>query len=111
MAPFRPKNRPLPEGDEDAGGVLVPELYIALHRKFHAVRVSKAGESMRLYRPMADDKVGPLDVEDGGEEYRVNCPDCSDDRFRLHFNHRFGSIGGGSFPGIWLVHCFNEGCE
>lgn len=41
-----------------------------------------------------------------GEYYRVNCPFCGDRRYRLWFNHLWGTKQSGTFMAI----CYNEDC-
>ena len=51
-------------------------------------------------------------VEDSGEEYVVSCPFCSDTRYRLTVNHRWGLKDPTSDSlNLWLLHCYNEDCQ
>jgi hypothetical protein len=95
-------------------GVLNPELYSALRRRFGTVKLSNEGQRIvTLSRP------NPLNPEqlreavvDGGEYYRVCCPCCNDTRFRLYINHRWNTEGPDGKPyGKFMIVCFNERCD
>ena len=46
-----------------------------------------------------------------GEEYRVNCPYCTDTRNRLYINHRWGVRDEKTRTmNLWLAQCWNENC-
>src|SRR5262249_963094 len=48
----------------------------------------------------------------GGEEYRISCPFCSDKKFRLYVNHCYGVFDPETESfNHHLFHCFNDGCE
>lgn len=77
--------------------VLCPELYYKLKKVFSKVLVSNRGVGMVL-RPDGDGRSAPLV---SGEHYRICCPWCNDDRFRLYINHRW-------FENRFMANCFNE---
>jgi 5S rRNA maturation endonuclease (ribonuclease M5) len=53
-----------------------------------------------------------LQISYGGEEYLVNCPFCSDTRYRCYINHRWGVYDQQTKTrNLWLWNCFNEGCQ
>lgn len=46
-----------------------------------------------------------------GEEFRVNCPFCTDGKHRLYINHLWGTkdrVTGSRY--LWMANCWNEGC-
>lgn len=92
--------------------VLNPSLYQQLQRVFGEVRVCNRGVAFN--GQMGRDPLKPtrssLYIREHGEQYMVCCPDCGDTRFRLYFNHRWGSRVDGQRV-IHLVQCFNEGCH
>ena len=97
-------------------GVLNPELYNALRKRFGSVRLMNAGmraeyESQMFTAANGENKKG-LTMISWGEGYKVCCPICGDQRFRLIVNHRHNTIDpktGRSFGR--LATCFNEGCD
>lgn len=50
-----------------------------------------------------------MEVSEHGEQYRINCPCCSDTTYRCYVNHKFGEL---DLIGrvITLVKCYNEDC-
>lgn len=94
---------------------LNPQLYAMLKRRFRHVQVSGAGESMLTSRSVR--YVGPLNtpteglcVDHPGEYYKVCCPFCSDTRYRLYINHRWGVRDELGNRNLWLAICYNELC-
>ena len=89
-------------------------LYEMLRRRFNGhVQVFNEDISMEAaYTPSLDDPANKhLTPLSPGEEYRVSCPLCSDTRFRLYINHRWGVFDGTSATrNLWLVNCWNENC-
>lgn len=50
-------------------------------------------------------------VRASGEEYKVNCPFCTDQRKRLYINHRWGVFDADTRSrNLFLCQCFNEQC-
>ena len=92
---------------------LNPTLYEALERAFGVVHVGNQGcESVVTYERDTLYRKGRLRANSGGgEEYYVSCPFCSDTRYRLSINYRWGSRDprtGDDF--LWLCCCYNEEC-
>lgn len=90
---------------------LNPTLYNRLWERFNGnVQVANAGQPFRysVQQPRGRLRIVP-GPGGSGEEYRVNCPLCKDDRQRCYVNHAFGTKVKGMT--IRLVHCFNEDCE
>lgn len=52
-----------------------------------------------------------LHKEQGGEEYRINCPMCGDTKHRMYINHAWGLDRQTGYPSSKLVVCHNEHCE
>lgn len=90
--------------------VLNPTLYRRLARAFGEVRVASAGEAMISREAFGLYKQPDLIIEHTGEYYRINCPFCSDTRFRFYVNHRFAQIDGFGRRLLFLAVCYNEGC-
>jgi putative hemolysin len=95
-----------------------PELYRRLRRwSVNNVRVHKPGEAgefapeeirERHYKKLRLSKSGTR----AGEEFSVCCPECNDTKFRLYFNHLWGTADPYSGSQIlWLCHCYNEECQ
>lgn len=84
---------------------LNPVLFNALARVFgHSPKISNDGEpfSYEAYQTPFGWKMNA-----SGEAYAVCCPDCGDDRYRLYFNHRFGTcISDPRFQGVLLDLAF-----
>ena len=94
------------------GDILNPSLYQQLQRVFGEVRICNKGVAFDGYRgrdPLKPSRTA-LYIKSHGEQYMVCCPDCGDSRFRLYFNHRWGSRLDGEKI-THLVQCFNEGCH
>jgi hypothetical protein len=86
-------------------------LHKRLVRDFGHVRVSNEGEEMiASYRldPLSGDK--RLIVQYPGEYYQVCCPRCTDTRYRLYINHRWGIRDEAGRINLWLAICYNENC-
>ena len=63
------------------------------------------------YDPRNNDGQGSRKVLDSGEEYRVRCKNCRDDRPRLYINAHWGVLDAETqSKNLWLVNCFNENC-
>jgi len=90
--------------------VLNPALFEALESRFGDVRVSSEGIafSSKLCR-QASTGEWYEDVSEPGEYYQVCCPFCHDTRYRLYFNHLWGTRGKAGLR-LWLAICYNEDC-
>ncbi len=91
---------------------LRPELYKRLCNNFSEVRIANEGEEMRC-RIVTNPRTRRREclVEHPGEFYKVSCCYCSDTRFRLWINHRFGRYDrAANTDFLFLAHCFNEEC-
>lgn len=93
---------------------LNPTLYAQLAHAFKRVRVTKAGEPMRVrhgFNRFTLKRSKRPEIQDWGETYKVNCPYCNDTRYRLNINHRWAPPGA-SDPTMshTYIHCFNEHC-
>jgi hypothetical protein len=90
-------------------------LYSALVQTFKQVKVAKEGQPLRYViktNHVTGRKRAEILEDHHGEEYRVCCPFCTDDRYRLWINHRWNTedeINGVSFG--HLINCFNDGCD
>lgn len=90
-------------------------LYSALVQTFKQVKVAKEGQPMRYViktNHITGHKRAEILQDQHGEEYRVCCPFCSDDRYRLWISHRWNTedaLNGITFG--HLVNCFNDGCD
>lgn len=87
-------------------------LYNALKRAFGEVKISNQGQGFqkKVQRDILHPERKTLSKAEGGEEYQVCCPMCHDKRFRLWFNHRWGTV----LDDMRLKHlvvCHNEHCE
>ena len=86
-------------------------LYSLLKRKFKHVKISKAGLSQVGREYFTDPVSGRrrMHCAEDGEAYCVNCPYCSDNRFRLFINHMWGVLDPEEGTNnLHLCHCFNE---
>lgn len=96
--------------------VLRPALFALLKRRFPSgVKVANAGMAMVSVIDERGRRVCDARKYQGhtpGEYYRVCCPFCRDDRFRLYINHRWGfpDPSAGGSRNLWLAHCMNENC-
>ena len=90
--------------------VLNPRLFRRLGQRFGHVKVSNAGEAMicQAVKNLRDEP--ELLISHAGEYYQVCCPYCSDTRYRLYVNHRFGQQDAFGRPLLFLAICYNEGC-
>lgn len=91
--------------------MLNPRLYEQLKRAFGDVQVAKEGQPFSGF-VKKDAITGKHSIEwtDRGECYRVCCPFCGDRRYRLWFQHRWGTkLQGFEFKGA--ARCYNEECE
>jgi hypothetical protein len=74
-----------------------------MHFRYVPSRDSTQAGRKRSYR---------LEISQGGEEYLISCPYCSDTRRRCSINHRWGSYDTKTRNrNLWLWHCFNEECQ
>lgn len=91
---------------------LNPVLYGMLERQFGEVRVAAQGEAFQgRYVPDIANDGDRLHVDHAGEEYQINCPFCSDTRWRLTINHRWGVKDSRGSRNLQLMHCYNEECQ
>ena len=97
--------------------VLNSTLYNALKRTFGEVRVVAQGIAItwRVVTEATGEgnrRREKRKVEVQGEEYQVNCPFCSDTRYRLTINHRW-SVPDPELDtkNLWLMRCYNEECQ
>ena len=90
------------------------QLFNMLRRRFNNnVQVFNEDVEMdAIYTPSLDDYTKKfLSPVSPGEEYRVSCYKCSDTRFRLYINHRWGVYDPQSNSrNLWLANCWNENC-
>lgn len=90
-------------------------LYSALVHTFKQVKIAKAGQQMRYViktNHITGHKRAEILEDHHGEEYRVCCPFCTDDRYRLWVSHRWNTqdtLNDITFG--HLVNCFNDGCD
>src|SRR5687767_12890973 len=98
--------------------VLNAFLFGALQACFGKVLVANEGEHSHVYYCPDWTRGGKPRAETAhsGEYYRVNCPFCTDSRFRLWINHRWGVYDQvtGNYN-LHLAHCYNtdgmpDGC-
>lgn len=86
--------------------MLRPELFRRLKAKFRHVEIANAG--MEMLRRYEGDE---MKILQHGEQYRVSCPFCPDNRKRLYISYRWGMRDDVTGTlNLWLVHCFNEDC-
>ena len=86
-------------------------LYRQLQRVFGRVRICNEGQAMvARYGHDAIKDRDELIITDPGEYYLVCCPRCSDTRFRLYINHRWGKRDEQGRRNLWLAICYNEDC-
>jgi len=93
--------------------MLNSKLYHTLKQMYKKVEIAKPG--MPMTYTINSTFPYNFNKQDGGEEYRICCPECSDRTFRLYINHRFGTREektGKLFNKFSsLMHCFNEECN
>ena len=89
--------------------VLNRQLYLSLVQLFGKVRVKRPGQSQttHLTYNLASQK-HTQQVSQWGENYVVNCPFCSDTRYRLHISHQFGATDEFGKPQMHLAKCYNQ---
>jgi hypothetical protein len=92
---------------------LNPTLYSLLCRRFGNVEIVNPGQAIRwrtVRRATLESKQRlSRQVDDSGEEMRLNCPFCHDTKRRLYINHRwavFDPVTG--TRNLWLAQCYNE---
>lgn len=87
-------------------------LYMTLNRRFGEVRIANEDESMSArYGYDAITGRPKFSIGHMGESYRVCCPFCGDQRFRLWINHRWATREPGTMNRYMsLAKCFNEDC-
>src|SRR6266404_4222758 len=86
------------------------ELYKAL-QQFGEVHIVDAGvELLAEYHADHNGRVR-MHALSPGEYYCINCPYCTDMKFRLWINHRWGirDVKTGT-RNRWLAICYNENC-
>lgn len=91
---------------------LNPILHAALHRKFKNigdVRVANEGIRNEWHFVLRGEKKR-REIKEFGEQYRVNCPFCSDGRHRLYLNYEFGTLDPDGRVMLGIAECFNENC-
>jgi len=72
------------------GNVLNPVLYAALKTRFGDIIVASRGAQANV-TPMPGGDSEPNMAVNGGEYYRVNCPECSDKDHTLWVSYLFGT--------------------
>jgi hypothetical protein len=89
--------------------VLCPQLYAKLKAVFKNVKIANEGTPIQ-WNPQVDaNGKWELNIVDGGEYYRIDCPFCGDTRARLWINHNYGQYT--VDRRMCLTHlavCFNE---
>lgn len=78
----------------------------------HAVHIEKPGQTGQFAMTTTGGSYKLVKKGSStGEEYRINCPFCSDTKQRLYINHLWGtrSVATKRLT-LWLAHCFNEEC-
>ena len=90
--------------------MLNPTLYKRLAALYGEVKIANENEPIIIHRREENGRSRPWKVQ-GGEEYRVCCPDCGDTRHRLYVNHAYGTDVVVGYPAHKLVVCHNEHCE
>ena len=90
--------------------MLNPSLYGKLKRVFTHVEVANEGCPI-----MVEDRLHSGSVRrwktSSGEQYRVNCPCCGDQRLRLYISYAWGMDRVVGFPTSKLIVCHNERCQ
>jgi hypothetical protein len=90
-------------------GPLNPVLFSALTSVFG--RPPKITNQGQAFTYTVEERGGGVRVKAQGEQYCVCCPDCGDAKYRLYFNHRYGTtisdprVRG---PLIDLAYCQHE---
>jgi hypothetical protein len=87
--------------------VLNPKLYAALSRTFGEVRIANAGQTRVEQTVTHHGKLKRMALR-RGETYRVCCPRCGDQRFRMYVSYLFGRADADGYPRLELVKCFNQ---
>ncbi len=90
---------------------LNPRLYEQLKRAFGDVKTAKEGQPFQGY-VKKDAVTGKHSIvwQERGESYQVCCPFCGDTRYRLWFQHRWGTkLHGFEFRNA--AKCYNEDCQ
>lgn len=92
--------------------MLNEQLHRSLAELFGEVKIANPGQRASFTTREGDDALWGR-VTQGGEEYRICCPYCSDRRFRLYLSYLYGSQqrtedGRTVRFGSGLAHCFNE---
>lgn len=87
-------------------------LYNALVSRFGRVVVANEGCAWvaTAYQSGLNAKRIQYDVTSAGEYYRLCCPFCRENRFRLWINHMYGVPTQQGWPATWLAVCYNEQC-
>jgi hypothetical protein len=91
------------------------QLYNALRRRFGRVLLQKDGEAMhyRVVKTANGKQQVRVTPARGGEDYKVCCPFCNDNRYRFEVNHRWNSTdpATGVYFGVSFMRCYNNGCD
>lgn len=93
--------------------MLNPELFRALKRLNKGVDPKISNPGVRYSFTVKEDN-GKKRIHGAGEHYAINCPACSDTRFRLYVHYMFGQkhhVQGYNSPGdalLGLAYCQNE---
>lgn len=92
--------------------MLNPNLYAALERKFrNAGGVLIANEGVKNeWRLAAHGESLRRELVFKGEQYRVCCPFCGDNRHRLYLNYEFGTTDIDGRTILYAASCLNEQC-
>lgn len=86
------------------------DLYKRLVNRYKTVKVANEGLAT-VYQIAYDTEGRPRMVfSQVGEAYRVNCPFCSDMRYRLYVNHLYGLKDVNDRRMTFMAMCWNEDC-
>lgn len=96
---------------------LNPTLHTLLKIHFGNVTIVSEGQPILWHESVGGMLTTSQTRHDGptvkypGEEYKVNCPFCSDTRQRLYINHSWGVFDSKTNKqNLFLCQCFNEQC-
>lgn len=114
--PLRQQSTDILRAQLPAEGQGSPVLRPALYRRLmefanNRVSISNEGEAMKFCYMQRWDGSLELKIEHSGEQYRLNCPFCTDTRRRLYINHRWGYYDPITHSSnLHLAYCHNEKC-
>jgi hypothetical protein len=92
--------------------MLNPALYAQLQRLFpQGVKIANDDEPLVIGTRTDHNGEKRRWKEQSGETYRVCCPICGDERFRLSISYAWGLDSKEKYPTSKLVNCFNERCQ